>query len=147
MKSEPEKSHWLQKVIGKISQEVPEVQDHAPVIVEKLATLLLTRLPRKTAAELLTYLPAKYSSLENKFHEEGDRTIGYSDFVEKTFYLIPWNVNEEIAFRVASCFLENILEEVPPEVRDRVWSQLPTEILVRMKLNRDDYKRCGKVAA
>ena len=147
MKSELENSNWLKKVIGKISQEVPEVQDHAPMIVEKLATVLLTRLPRKTATELLTYLPAKYSGLENRFHEEGDRTIGYSDFVEKTFYLIPWDVDEEIAFRVAGCFLENVLEEVPPEVRDRVWSQLPTEILVRMKLNRDDYRRCGKSAA
>ena len=124
--------NWVDHVTSKIGEISPEVLPVAPLVGEKLALLFSRRLPADIARPLIMLLPKSYEYFYDHLEEQGDCSLGYPDFIEKTYHAIPWVVSERTATQVADAFLKSVLAQIPERLHWKIKAALPAELLNKM---------------
>lgn len=142
--------NWIESTRRSLQASVPEVAESAPYLTERLSILLLERLPLALAAEVLTLLPEDFDrrlKLRARRGAMPDATIGFTEFVELTRYMLgltdlldspKYAESEEeyanLCQHVAESFLWAVAQELPIDLKDRIAVHLPGDLRSRMNL-------------
>jgi len=141
---------WLDHTAVSLKSKVRDLGDSAPYVAERLAALLLDRLPRSLANRLVALLPDEVARahrlLYRTAHSEGDRSISYITFVEAAQAAIGVCATGERMrgheesdvdrfYRdVADAFLWAITQELPSDLKHQVEQEISADLRARMNL-------------
>lgn len=107
-------------------------------VSERLAALLLERLPADLADQMMSMLPEDkrlaLDSLQQSARSASDASIGYPTFIERAAHALGMNENEETIREITDAFLWGVVEEVPGDFKARLSEVLPAELRSRMDL-------------
>lgn len=138
---EPTIKDWLSISSRAIATNAPSLAGISEHLGERLAALLISRLPATASRQLIELLPDPPSWLLSRVARDGDRSIGYPDFVESASDTIgmtapelcsPPEMRDELARRASDLFLVAVSEHVPPEILAPCRRELPAELTIRM---------------
>lgn len=133
---------WLRdsekSISNRLSQHGVKGQFSIEQVSERLAALLLERLPSDLARQMISMLPDDKQAALNSLHQsaksESDASIGYPTFIERAASAIGMNADEEMLREVTDAFLWGVVEEVPGDFKARLTEVLPAELRSRMDL-------------
>jgi hypothetical protein len=141
---------WFQHSVISIRSRIPELGDSTPYVTERLAALLLDRLPRRLSNRMLGLLPSEVAAshrlLRRPASSVGDSSIGYPAFVEvaqeavgvSETHINPGEMGEEEALTfyrmVADAFLWAVTQELPPDLKSLVERDISADLRARMNL-------------
>jgi hypothetical protein len=138
--------NWLENATQTIAKQVPELAASSKYVCERLASLLLARLPYYAGLNLIQELNDHAPPLlRPNMNPRGEASIGYPDFVDRALQAIAFssmddptfeNRLDEIARRVADLFLYSMAKNLPETSAQLLERNLPTELLYRMNLMR-----------
>jgi hypothetical protein len=107
-------------------------------VSERLAALLLERLPPDLAHQMIAMLPedkqAALKSLHQSAGSESDESIGYPTFIERASLTLGADETDETVREIADAFLWGVVEEMPGDFKARLTEVLPAELKSRMDL-------------
>lgn len=143
--------NWLETADRAIYSQFPELTNCSSHIAERLSALLLERLPTDTSQAILRLLPEgnwmAMRSLSASAIGEADCSIGYTDFVERSVHAVGCTHHGrdfhrqdretelfELSRRIVDVFLWAIAQEIPPEIKSRMATELPSDLRIRMNL-------------
>lgn len=141
---------WLDSTGRSLRASFPETADCSEYVAERLAALLLERLPPELCAEMIALLPATYPRrplLEAYAGSEVDDSIAFPDFIEGARHALglselldsPEYADSEARYenlsrRVAEAFLWLVTIDLPPDLKARMAALLPMDLRSRMNL-------------
>jgi hypothetical protein len=139
--SPPLISDWLRLCAEAIARNAPPLAPFADHVAERLAALLVTRLPADVAVDLIGLLPDPPAWLSSRTSPTGDASIGYPDFLrsaEDTIALAapeltsPPERLDNLARRAADLFFAALAVHLPAGLRRACLNGLPAELGSRM---------------
>jgi hypothetical protein len=141
-RSEVRPVDWIRdsekSISNRLSKHPNKNQFRLGYISERLAALLLERLPSDLAHQMMTMLPedkqAALKSLYQSAGSESDQSIGYPTFIERAGQAIGLEENDDTIREIADAFLWGVVEEVPGDFKARLTEVLPAELKSRMDL-------------
>lgn len=151
MKSKPAKAvNWLDSTRRSLQASIPEASECASYVTERLSALLLDRLPREIAVEILELLPEEaarnaglylHTDISSDssvafpaFVDRARHVLGMTDLLDSPRYADSEERYSELCEQVADAFLWAVLQEVPPELKHRMSAHLPSDLRCRMNL-------------
>ncbi len=151
--------NWLDHATRTLHSNHRQAAGCADYISQRLANLLLERLPSPTALELIEILPDSAREMVDSLRAAADSpseaSIGYQDFLNRTAFAIgcsgcissPADSQNfepelnELAKKVTDTFLWACARELPNELKFRMAEGLPLELKSRMDLFEDPGER------
>jgi hypothetical protein len=109
-------------------------------LTEKLAALLLERLPSGVAAQMLELLPKEPSRrMQLSAAADAESSIGFTTFIEAAEQILDTEepderLSEDMARICAESFLWAVAQEFPTDLKMLMRQALPTELKSRMNL-------------
>jgi hypothetical protein len=131
--------NWLDSTERALQALFPDYKAASHHVTERLTTLLLDRLPRPLAEDLLDLLPEDESrtALALEAQTDEDASIGYPDFIEKAEQALGstgLGVDPAISHEIADAYLWAVVHEIPPDMKYQLIRALPLELRSRMDL-------------
>jgi len=149
----PDRSiNWFDHTNQSLVSQFPETTPYSEYLVERLAALLLERLPPDLSRKLIGLLPENtiqghLNPLTASAISQEETSIGYNDFVERTESTLGCSdlskqklledSEEEMrnfAEQLANSFLWAVAQEFPAEIKTRMIERLPSDLRARMNL-------------
>jgi hypothetical protein len=125
-------------ISNRLSKHPNKDQFRLSHISERMAALLLERLPSDLAQQMIAMLPedkqAALKSLHQSAGSKSDQSIGYPTFIERAAQAIGLQENDETIREITDAFLWGVVEEVPGDFKVRLTEVLPAELKSRMDL-------------
>jgi hypothetical protein len=133
---------WLRdserSISNRLSQHPHKNQFPLGQVSERLAALLLERLPSDLAHQMIEMLPEEKQTALKSLHQsagaESDQSIGYPTFIERAAHALGLQENEDTIREITDAFLWGVVEEVPGDFKMRLTEVLPAELKSRMDL-------------
>jgi hypothetical protein len=143
--------NWLESTSRSLRSSLPDTTDCAEYVTERLAALMLDRLPPEVSRDLLDLLPDEslekprmfraYSNLDRdasiafpQFIERARHALGLSDLLDSPKYADSEGAFERLSLDVAEAFLWAVASEFPMDLKDRMSQALPSDLRCRMNL-------------
>jgi hypothetical protein len=152
---------WFEHTVTSLRFRIRGLDESAPYVIERLAALLLDRLPRRVSNRMLGLLPPEVARqhrlLRRSASSDANRSIGYISFVEAAQAAIGvceagvaldvmGDDDADILYRqVADAFLWAVAQELPPDLKCQLEEEISAELRARMDLY-SAIDECGKVA-
>jgi hypothetical protein len=149
---------WFEHSVTSMKYCIRELGESAPYVAERLTALLLDRLPRRLSNRMLGLLPNEIARdhrlLRRPASSPGDRSIGYSSFVEVAQAAIgvsglggklsemAKDEADKYYRNVANAFLWAVTQELPPDLKAAVEQAISADLKARMNL----YSACAEDA-
>ncbi len=150
-KPEP-KNDWLSKACQHIAENEEIMEESSRYVCERLAALLINRLPEEISRSLIGLLPDPPAWMFTQIQKEGDPSISYSDFIECAMDAIALEIPdratdehslEQAGRRVADLFLASLAYEVPGNIVGELSHRLPDDLSFRISPNEPAYRRAS----
>lgn len=133
---------WLRdsekSISNRLSQNPVKEKLHINQVCERLAALLLERLPPELASQMMAMLPQDKQEALNSLHQsaesDSDASIGYTTFVERAATAVGVETDDDTIHQLTDAFLWGVVEEVPGDFKKRLTEVLPAELRSRMDL-------------
>jgi hypothetical protein len=133
---------WLRdsekSISNRLSQNPIKEKLHIDQVSERMAALLLERLPPELASQMIAMLPEDkqeaLNSLQQSAKSNGDASIGYTTFIERAMTAVGFEADDDTIHQIADAFLWGVVEEVPGDFKKRLTEVLPSELRSRMDL-------------
>jgi hypothetical protein len=153
---------WLEMTNRSLESKFSQIgiQNSAPLLTERLAVLLLQRLPETLATAMVELLPRDPArELGARLYKTAlaaaDCSIGFASFIEVSSQVLGLeeklpqpdqssqspdfpdfpDLNDNLSRQTAECFLWAVTQELPVELKTRMREVLPIELCSRMNLN------------
>ncbi len=137
---------WLHEIARSLEMDFPETRGQASYLAEKLAALILLRLPAESARRLMDLLPPhardRHPEMRTCADSEADRSVGYASLVEKASITLSFHEGlpeeslDEYARQMTDFFLQQLAFSLPSEFHDDLRRSLPADLKQRMVLRR-----------
>jgi hypothetical protein len=140
----PPRRDWVLGCHRALQHDVPEYATLSFRLAERLAELMIRRLPARASVQLIGLLLREAGPLSGAVTRDGDSSIGYPDFVYKSRDLLAWAPEgspddercDRLAERAADVFLSALGAQIPDEMKAPLAAMLPAELSERMGLRR-----------
>ncbi len=140
--------HWLRTAEVAIESCCPQTRGCSQFIAERLASLMIARLPRDISLSLIELLPASVAAHSWPLRSgieasrKSERAFqGYSEFVDTARGALDCTELDmgaaemrELADEVARAFLWAALHDLPSELKVKIAEHLPADLRSRMNL-------------
>ncbi len=142
--------NWLENTARSLAVRYSSMAPCSEYITRRLSALLLERLPREEALEMLELLPPipaeERAELQASARTDRDASIGYPDFVERAVFAIgttsllgsgdPGYEDgiRALAKSMADAYLWTVGHEIPTDLKYRIGRALPPDLRSRMDL-------------
>jgi len=136
-----EKTDWIENASLSLSRYVPQITFCSTEVSEKLAELLLRRLPAQIGDQLLALLVDVPNDLRSCLTPNGDPSIGYPDFLERSYETLAIrpeasvmqdHKGEELSRKVTDIILRSFMEVLPEQLKIQLVETLPSELHHKM---------------